>query len=77
MRVSLVQREIINTSDGYVFMNILVHASNASTIRKYFKQMLQKEPTLTQRTFPSQSQPDLSIKAFKVSIPPNGVIISD
>lgn len=75
MRVSLVQREIINTSDGDVFMNILVHASNASTIRKYFKQMLQKEPT--QCTFPSQSQPDLSIKAFKVSIPPNGVIISD
>ena len=58
-----------------VFMNILVHASNASTIRKYFKQMLQKEPT--QCTFPSQSQPDLSIKAFKVSILPNDVIISD
>ena len=34
-----------NTLDGDVFMNILVYASNASTIRKYFKQMLQKEPT--------------------------------
>ena len=44
-----------------------------------YKEILQtnapKEPT--QCTFPSQSQPDLSIKAFKVSIPPNGVIISD